>query len=301
MEGNEMNKLVAIILVGAATAGCHDSNSPNTHFPVFDGTTGSTWEMMASSPLTIVGMQSYVPDTSSSIVNVSDQTDVNIYDIAADSWTAAASPAPASDYWMQAAPVGDNLWLMKNNEIYEYDVATDTWTDVTSWTGSDDESMTESDENGVIYSHSSDGNFVVYDTTQPPGANNPSYVSDTSGGNTSETRMGYDPKTRSIFFGGYGYPELFKWEIDTGNITQVTSIPENQLNDIFCSDRSGHIYAAGDSSGTTMFQYDIATDTWSPIPDLPVDHGNNYTCTVDSGNGYLYTSSDTELYRLKLN
>ena len=84
-------------------------------------------------------------------------------------------------------------------------------------------------------------------------------------------------------------------------MTQVTSIPESQLNDIFCSDRSGHVYAAGDSGGVTMFQYDIATDTWSQIPDLPEDHGNNYPCTVDEGAGYLYTGTGSHLYRLKLN
>jgi hypothetical protein len=298
-----MKRLIAILIAVAAVAGCHHSkNGVTSPFAIFDGTTGGAWEQMASNAAGgIIGLQSYVPANASTIVDLGDTNETYLYDIATDTWSTAANAAPEADYWLQAAPVGNDLWLMKNNVIYKYTVATDTWTNVTSWVGSDDYSMTESDENGVIYAHSADGNFVIYDTTQPPGANNPSYFDEGSGGSYSETRLGYDPGTRSIFYGSYGGPELYKWEIDTGTVTQVTSIPENQLNDIFCSDRSGHIYAAGDSSGVTMFQYDIATDTWSSIPDLPEDHGNNYTCTVDEGDGYLYAGTGSNMYRLKLN
>mgnify|MGYP001582428471 CR=1 FL=1 len=81
----------------------------------------------------------------------------------------------------------------------------------------------------------------------------------------------------------------------------MTPIPESQLNDIFCSDRSGHIYAAGGSSGTSMYQYDIATDVWAAIPALPSDHGNNGSCTV-SYEGWLYvgTGSNYKLHRIEL-
>lgn len=299
-----MKKPAVIILLGIAAVGCNDNdnnnNGQNSLFPTFDGTTGATWEMMATATGDLEGLQSYVPVNFDSIVNVN--SIVQIYDIATDSWSDAASAGPDNAPWLQAAPVGDDLWLIKENNIYKYVLATDTWTTEATWIGNDEFSMTESDEHGVIYAHSSDDNFVIYDTNQPPGATNPSYF-DASVVVTStfETRLAYDPGTRSIFFGGYGDPELYQWEIDAGTVTQVTSIPENQLNDIFCSDRSGHIYAAGDSGGTTMFQYDIATDTWSQIPDLPVDHGNNWTCTVDAGGRYLYTSADTQFYRLPLN
>jgi len=49
-----------------------------------------------------------------------------------------------------------------------------------------------------------------------------------------------------------------------------------------------------------MFQYDIATNAWTPIPAYPMDHGNNGTCVV-SDNGYLYVSSgSTDFHRLPL-
>ncbi len=50
-----------------------------------------------------------------------------------------------------------------------------------------------------------------------------------------------------------------------------------------------------------MFQYDIATDSWSAMPDLPTEHGNNGSCTV-SGDGYLYVSTGSYMqwYRIPL-
>ena len=66
----------------------------------------------------------------------------------------------------------------------------------------------------------------------------------------------------------------------------MASHPETQLNDIFCSDRSGHIYAAGGFDGTTMVPYTVTTNTWSAIASLPTNHGFNGSCTV-SGDGWL--------------
>ncbi len=83
--------------------------------------------------------------------------------------------------------------------------------------------------------------------------------------------------------------------------TTLTPHPESMLNDIYCSDRNGHIYAAGMSGGTTLWQYTISTDTWNPIPDYPEDHGNNGSCSV-SLDGWLYMEpgSVSTIYKLPL-
>ena len=87
--------------------------------------------------------------------------------------------------------------------------------------------------------------------------------------------------------------------IDPANHTPL--IPEATMNDIYCGDRSRHIYAAGGTGGATMWQYDIATNTWSPLPDLPADHSNNGSCLVSDG-GYLYVTpgANRQFYRLPL-
>ena len=109
------------------------------------------------------------------------------------------------------------------------------------------------------------------------------------------------PVYHSLFIGEYSQPQLYRFDLTTYSVTQLTDIPENQLNDIFCGDRSGHIYAAGDSAGTTIFQYDIASDVWTQMPNLPANHGNNGSCTV-SEEGYLYVGSGSlrQLYRIDL-
>ena len=119
---------------------------------------------------------------------------------------------------------------------------------------------------------------------------------------TYETRMGYNAPNNSIYFGGFADDEVYRYDIETGvTDTTLTVHPEGFLNDIFCSDRNGHIYAAGSSSGTSLWQYDIATDTWTTITDYPTDHGNNGSCSV-SLDGWLYMEpgSLTTIYKLPL-
>ena len=47
-----------------------------------------------------------------------------------------------------------------------------------------------------------------------------------------------------------------------------------------------------------MWQYDIASDTWLSLPDLPVDHANNGSCVV-SDTGYLYEYRWQDEYRFE--
>jgi hypothetical protein len=229
------------------------------------------------------------------IYNMYDNTGQR-YDPATDSWTTLSASAPYSAPWTSMAPVDGDLWMIRNSAVYRYVPDTDTWTTLTSISGGDDYNMTESDEYGVVYGHTSSGQMVSYDT----GTGAVDYFT-TGLGSKYETRMGYDPGERAIFFGAYNQASLYRWGIDDGSVTTMSSIPESQLNDIFCSDRSGHIYAAGNSSGTSMYQYDIATDSWSAIPSLPSDHGNNGSCAV-SEDGWLYvgTGSRQKWYRLEL-
>jgi hypothetical protein len=114
--------------------------------------------------------------------------------------------------------------------------------------------------------------------------------------------MAYDPATRSLFFGAWSAKALYRMNLGTHAVTTVTSIPTSQLGDIFCSDRSGHIYAGGEPSTTTMYQYTVATDTWTnTVTALPAGKSNNGSCTV-SETGYLYVGdgSNQKLYRLAL-
>jgi hypothetical protein len=267
-------------------------------FTVFDGTYGSAWETLAVSTDHTYSLMVYQPDDIDDIYNMysSSSGAAQAYDSFADTWTTQSTTVPYNSPWTSMAPWDGDLWMIRNSAVYKYEVATDTWTTEATTTAADDYNMTESDENGVIYGYDETGNIVEYDTTTSTVSYHPTGV-----GDEYETRLGYDPGTRGIFFGAYNSNALYRYDIATEAVTTMTSHPESQLNDIFCSDRSGHIYAAGNSSGTTIYQYDVATDTWSQIVDLPTDHGNNGSCTVSS-DGWLYvgTGSRRTFYRLAL-
>jgi hypothetical protein len=203
------------------------------------------------------------------------------------------------------APVGRYLYgfVVYTGQIWRYGTQTDAWTNLLTYSGGANEyTMAVADESGYVYGYLNDGNLVRYN----PATNSVTMLATgipglRGSGSLYETRIAYDPPTRSLFLGSFATPELYRYELDQARTTQVASIPEPQLNDIFCGDRAGHIFAAGGISGTTMWRYDIATDTWDALPAFPVDHGNNGSCVV-SDLGYLYVSpgGTGELARLPL-
>lgn len=220
------------------------------------------------------------------------------YDPGANTWTSLVTTGPGSFIWASMAPYAGQLYMIRNSNVYQYDPGGDAWTTLLACAGCDDLNMTESDEFGHIFGHASSGEIIDYDV-----AAGTITRTSTGLGGEYETRMGYDPGTRTIFFGAYNTRDLHTFHIPSATVTATVTVhPESQLNDIFCSDRSGHIYAAGGSSGTTMWKYDIATDTWSSLPDLPTSHGNNGTCTVSARTRDLYvgTGSSGAFYRIPL-
>lgn len=272
-----------------------DASRYDTCLGLFDGTYSGVWETLSRSTEATYGLMTYQTAEIPYIYNMYDATG-QAYDPDTDSWTNLATTAPYSGPWCTMAPSGDDLWMIRNSAVYQYSPGSDTWTTVTTTSATDDSGMTESDEYGVVYGHDARGNIVTYETDTGAVSYYPTGL-----GREFETRMGYDPGERAIFFGAYDASALYRWDIETGAVTTMSSHPESQLNDIFCSDRSGHIYAAGGTSGTSIYQYDIATDVWAAITPLPSDHGNNGSCTV-SADGYLYigTGSSNTFYRMEI-
>lgn len=79
-----------------------------------------------------------------------------------------------------------------------------------------------------------------------------------------------------------------RWILSGTLHTGLMPVPGTPADHIFCSDRSGHLYAAGGLSGSAIYRYDVDAGTWTAIPALPFDHGDG-ACTV-TDSGYLYVS-----------
>ena len=262
------------------------------------GEWGSSWVTVASGP-SHRGLQEYL-DAGAEYMYVGNDRNFSRLHLDSEIWETLASPPGGLAYWGSAALGNDGgLWQIRTSQAYRYDPPSNSWTTKYGFSHSGDEqSMTVTDRDGNLWAYQGGSMMVrynpsteeidIFDVAIPP--------------STYETRLGYNRPNHSIYFGGFSDDEVYRYDIETGvTDTTLTRHPEGFLNDIFCSDRNGHIYAAGSSSGTSIWQYDIATDTWTPITDYPTDHGNNGSCSV-SLDGWLYMEpgSVTTLYKLPL-
>lgn len=244
------------------------------------------------------GLQSWVP-LGQTHMYAAGGSSVHRWQIATQTWSSIAS-SPAS-FGSFAAPAhsGGAIWGITNPSISRWDIATSMWSTVRSDVmGSRTDAQNATDGSGRIWSYNSSNQLVRYD----PVADTLSYFP-TGVSATTQTRVVYDPTTNSIFFGGAFSTPLYRWDIDTSTLdSSVAPLPEANLSDAMCSDHSGHIYAALGCGGSTFFQYDVAGNSWRRIPDYPVDHGCNASCSVHE-DGWLYMTDlgGRPMYRLRLN
>lgn len=252
---------------------------------LFSGTYGTSWTKMGNNTGNYnFSFMTYMPEGSSYLWN-SYGTRMQYYNPATNAWATVASSTPCNGVWNSMAPYDDKLWMIRCGKVYSYDPAVDTWATLATYSGADDYNQTVADCDGNIYGHAANGTIVHYNVDTGVVAQ----YAHGRGSSLFETRLAYDATEDAVYFGGFAASALYRMDASTHTFSTKTSIPEYMLNDIFCADNSGHLYAAGGSSGTSLWQYNMSTDAWAMITSFPVDHGNNGSCTV-SGDGYLYMS-----------
>jgi hypothetical protein len=286
---------------------------------LFDGTFGSTWEKLTDSPSNLFSLMTYQSQDFSLLWNAAGDY-LSYYNPVTNTWAYITEISPYLGLMKSMAPVQDMLYMVRNEAVYQFNPNTETWTTLNTYTGGDDSNQTTSDYQGRVYGHAATGEIIEYDIESNTVQQYP-----TGMGSLYETRIAYDPISEALFFGSYSEADFYRFDFNTQAVTELTPIPEEcsdssystesdcvtanktwsnpDLSTIFCGDRSGHIYAAGGYSGTTIYQYTIATDSWSQLPDLDfIDgHGNNGSCTV-SEDGHLYVGNGTflRLHRISL-
>jgi hypothetical protein len=262
----------------------------------FTGATGTSWTSVTSGSGGR-GLQAWVP-MGETYMYYGTGTTFGRHDIIPGTWTTRASPPSGLAGWGSPALANGYIWEIRPPSVLRHDPSSNTWTTVrTDLHTGDEAAMTVTDGSGNLWSFDSATELIEYD----PIADTVTYHLTGITSYSYETRLGYDELTNSIYFGGFAAGNLYRWDISSSTLTSLTSHPESFLNDIFCADHWGHIYAAGSSSGTTFWQYDIATDVWARIPDWPIDHGNNGSCSVhESGWLYVEPGSLATVYKIEL-
>jgi hypothetical protein len=264
-----------------------------------DGTVAATfWEYLVDPEAEILSFQSF---HYSGMPYLYDFYFANRrYDIAADSWTdVKGDDAIYLEPVRNAAVDSTGLWAVGDGWMNRFDFATETWTSLpgTIPSGGDDEqSAAVFDGEGYIWYHAPKG-LVRYDplTDTATAEIEHEYIA------SFWTRLAYDPIGHKIAFGGYISPWLLVYDIAKGTFTQSANSPGGPIETNSCGDNSGGMYTGSWDDENEMYRYDIATDTWTEIPDLPVPHDNLSTCVV-SQDGYLYagTAEGPSFFRLPL-
>src|SRR5262249_43378095 len=83
----------------------------------------------------------------------------------------------------------------------------------------------------------------------------------------SEPHIAYDSCSGLLYLvPQYSGKFLYSMNPSTGATVALATIPSGQISDGFCSDNSGHLYAAGTSQGQQFLQYNIASNAWVTLP-----------------------------------
>ncbi|MEZ4365014.1 MAG: DUF4215 domain-containing protein [Kofleriaceae bacterium] len=266
-------------------------------FAPLSGATGAGWTAATTPAAAPASLVSY-HDGVGAVYNLdgSSSTTGERYDLVADAWTALSQPlVDDASAGLQAAPWAGGLYLVRHGAVRRFDLATETWSTVATYgERADDGSMTEADGQGRVYAVE-DGWLITYDAVT--GALD---EWDLGLGATPDVRLAYDPAAHALFVGLAAAPAFARLDLGTRALVPTAPSPEGALGAAVCADRSGHGYATGGVAGVTAWQYDVATDAWTALPDLPFDHGAAGACTVSAAGVLLLSDGVDDLARLDL-
>jgi hypothetical protein len=266
-----------------------------------NGTWGDTWEPLAAPANTgpLAGLQSF---HFSGDRYIHDFTQNVRYDIVTDSWEVLDEEPPfgMNDRWVNGAVNGTGIWIPREDEMHRFKLSDGSWS--TPWTdvrdGSERSSQAIMDGEGFVWYitdvdlvrlNPADGNSVRY--------RHRAWVE------LDHVKLGYDPNTNVIVFAGHESEFLMRFSISSVEfLTSSSHHGYGPIHDNTCHDRSGGLYV-GNEDFTQMYRYDIPSDTWTALPNLPAMHDDESSCVV-SQDGWLYyatnSSGSTEFFRLLL-
>jgi hypothetical protein len=299
--------------------------------PHFTGETGATWELLspgatpyargAFSDFTPPGETGFYDTTVTGMQMVLHRYDPeprHFTDLASLSFPRCVFPG------MGPARVGRHLWYLQWNAAIRYSIPDNTWAIVSSWPAAVDnhirESQTTADDEGHLYALNNASEMVVFDIATLT-ARRVSIGALGAIGIPVYPNLAWDAATRLVYV-TYDYSPgttvaLRTFDPVTNAVTDLPFIPGLRPVDgtlrrrMFCSDRSGHLYAAGDRwspepgpigdaitddslyRSRRIWQYDAIQGTWRQLPDVPLRWGGDFSqgmCTV-SDDGYLYVSN----------
>jgi outer membrane protein assembly factor BamB len=212
------------------------------------------------------------------------------YSLASNVWTELTGPGANVGGWSGPAWLGDSLYLLNDTQVFVYSIPTNTWSVPLTGIPDSGEDSNVHDNSGNVYTFAANGDILEYSTTGNAVISLPLARLFPE---LNEPRMVYDSCSGLLYvvprFDGKGLDSVNPYTLA---VIPLTPIPDAQINDIFCSDNAGHLYAGGAANGTQFWQYTIATNAWQQIAAPPFSVGNNGACTVGSDDNLYFTPGD---------
>ncbi len=268
----------------------HDAFAVDTGMP-------ATWQLLPSSSWPLDGgFSDYTRAPNTSFYALAGNTSdiFGRFDIPTQTWTMLAAPPEtgidgAARGLAGPAWVGSALYVMYATNVHRYDIAANTWTALAA-VAQTVNAQNATDDAGHVYAITMDRRVATYDIASDTVRYQPLGVAVTP----AVPRLAWDPGARRLFVvPTLESPDMYSFDPATGTVAPLASLlGATTFAPLFCGDRAGHLYGTTNTVGDAFFwRYDIATNTWSSMPDLPFPHNQNGECTV-SDDGYLYVAAD---------
>ncbi|HUB06135.1 MAG TPA: hypothetical protein VMB50_04000 [Myxococcales bacterium] len=250
----------------------------------FSGETGSSWTLLAPSTLGTPGFSDASPPGQTGIFGLQNETLVG-YSPDTGAWSSLTAPPVFTGSWPGPAWVGSGLFVVAGGQVLRYDIGGGAWSSLLSGVPDTGDNANTHDDQQNVYTVDLAGHVLRYGVAA--GALTDLSPS-TPLGAVAQPRLAYDSCSGLLYVApSAGAPSLFSIDPASGATVPLAPIPDTQVSQIFCGDRSGHLYAGGNLSGAWFWQYTIATNSWARIPSPPASGDDLGACTV-SGDNNLY-------------
>lgn len=291
---------ITLCLNGKGPLSCQDyslSASASACGRFTTGFTGS-WSTVANNPFNGgMGFSGYLPQGTPATLYLGDDSNFDSYSSSGNSYTTLTSAPTSFQSYGSIAYFGGSLWSMTNGMVIQYNLTTNTWTTPATGLTTAGSAQTTVDDQGNLWTWQNESNLLEYNIATGTTTTHPV----TAGLGSSEPRIVYDSCSGLFYLAAYDTVGFYSYNPSTGTVTTLSSLPGGlTIQDGFCGDRSGHIFAVTD--GSNMYQYTISTGTWTEFPVGGLIGSDSSACGVGS-DGYLYASdpaASSTVYRIQL-
>jgi hypothetical protein len=260
------------------------------------GFTGA-WSTVAINPLgPSMGMTGYLPSGGSASAYLQLGTSLVQYTTSTNTYTTLAPSPVAFQGYANTTWYNGGIWTITSGSVIGYSILNNTWTTPATGVATASEAQTAVDDSGNLWGYSTNNALIEYNIAA--GTSSIHALTTTIPG---EPRIAWDSCSALFYAGTYSQAPFYSFNPATGVQTTLASIPGGlSLQDGFCGDRSGHIFAVTNSS--LMYQYTISTGAWAALPTGGVVGASNSACGVGA-DGFLYATdpeASTAMYRIQL-